>query len=157
MCVPGKPGKSGHRVKWKPGPFPTWPSWWVCLPSGGGAWGWRGVPLHLPALKMAPFCPWTTDGSCFIQPNSNNFSPKNVLWIVYTLLMNPVCKRSDTLCHLWVTYLELQDPKFGPSFQGGKTARPNKRAQQMQHARGFIVSCANGWLWSPGRQSTPNS
>ena len=27
----------------------------------------------------------------------------------------------------------------------------------MQHARGFIVSCANGWLWSPGRQSTPNS
>ena len=27
----------------------------------------------------------------------------------------------------------------------------------MQHARGFIVICANGWLWSPGRQSTPNS
>ena len=27
----------------------------------------------------------------------------------------------------------------------------------MQHARGFIVSCANEWLWSPGRQSTPNS
>ena len=27
----------------------------------------------------------------------------------------------------------------------------------MQHARGFIVSCASGWLWSPGRQSTPNS
>ena len=27
----------------------------------------------------------------------------------------------------------------------------------MQHARGFIVGCANGWLWSPGRQSTPNS
>ena len=27
----------------------------------------------------------------------------------------------------------------------------------MQHARGFIVSCANGWLWSPGRQSTLNS
>ena len=27
----------------------------------------------------------------------------------------------------------------------------------MQHARGFIVVCANGWLWSPGRQSTPNS
>ena len=26
----------------------------------------------------------------------------------------------------------------------------------MQHARGFI-GCANGWLWSPGRQSTPNS
>ena len=26
----------------------------------------------------------------------------------------------------------------------------------MQHARGFIVSCANGWLWSPGRQSTLN-
>ena len=22
----------------------------------------------------------------------------------------------------------------------------------MQHARGFIVGCANGWLWSPGRQ-----
>ena len=27
----------------------------------------------------------------------------------------------------------------------------------MQHARGFIVCCANGWFWSPGRQSTPNS
>ena len=27
----------------------------------------------------------------------------------------------------------------------------------MQHARGFIVGCADGWLWSPGRQSTPNS
>ena len=27
----------------------------------------------------------------------------------------------------------------------------------MQRARGFIVGCANGWLWSPGRQSTPNS
>ena len=27
----------------------------------------------------------------------------------------------------------------------------------MQHARGFIVSCTSGWLWSPGRQSTPNS
>ena len=27
----------------------------------------------------------------------------------------------------------------------------------MQHARGFIVGCANGWLWSPGRQSTLNS
>ena len=27
----------------------------------------------------------------------------------------------------------------------------------MQHARGFIVGCANGWLWSPGRQSTPNN
>ena len=27
----------------------------------------------------------------------------------------------------------------------------------MQHERGFIVGCANGWLWSPGRQSTPNS
>ena len=27
----------------------------------------------------------------------------------------------------------------------------------MQHTRGFIVVCANGWLWSPGRQSTPNS
>ena len=27
----------------------------------------------------------------------------------------------------------------------------------MQHARGFIVGCANVWLWSPGRQSTPNS
>ena len=27
----------------------------------------------------------------------------------------------------------------------------------MQHARRFIVGCANGWLWSPGRQSTPNS
>ena len=27
----------------------------------------------------------------------------------------------------------------------------------MQHARGFIVGCANGWLWSPGRQSTPKS
>ena len=27
----------------------------------------------------------------------------------------------------------------------------------MQHARGFIVGCANGWLWSLGRQSTPNS
>ena len=27
----------------------------------------------------------------------------------------------------------------------------------MQHARGFIVGCANGWLRSPGRQSTPNS
>ena len=27
----------------------------------------------------------------------------------------------------------------------------------MQHARGFIVGCTNGWLWSPGRQSTPNS
>ena len=27
----------------------------------------------------------------------------------------------------------------------------------MQHARGFIVGCANGWLWSPGRQNTPNS
>ena len=29
----------------------------------------------------------------------------------------------------------------------------------MQHGRGFIVGCANGWLWlwSPGRQSTPNS
>ena len=26
----------------------------------------------------------------------------------------------------------------------------------MQHARGFIVGCANGWLWSPGRQCTPN-
>ena len=35
-------------------------------------------------------------------------------------------------------------PKFGPSFQGGKTTRPNKPAQQMQHARGFIVGCANG-------------
>ena len=42
-------------------------------------------------------------------------------------------------------------------FQGGKTAWPNKRAQQMQHARGFIVGCATGWLRSPGRQSTPNS
>ena len=37
-----------------------------------------------------------------------------------------------------------KDPKFGSSFQGGKTARPNKPAQQMQHARGFIVGCANG-------------
>ena len=27
----------------------------------------------------------------------------------------------------------------------------------MQRARGFIVGCSNGWLWSPGRQSTPNS
>ena len=27
----------------------------------------------------------------------------------------------------------------------------------MQRARGFIVGCANGWLWSPGRQSTLNS
>ena len=27
----------------------------------------------------------------------------------------------------------------------------------MQHARGFIVGCAKGGLWSPGRQSTPNS
>ena len=27
----------------------------------------------------------------------------------------------------------------------------------MQHARGFIDGCANGWLWSPGRLSTPNS
>ena len=27
----------------------------------------------------------------------------------------------------------------------------------MQRARGFIVGCADGWLWSPGRQSTPNS
>ena len=27
----------------------------------------------------------------------------------------------------------------------------------MQHARGIIDGCANGWLWSPGRQSTPNS
>ena len=27
----------------------------------------------------------------------------------------------------------------------------------MQHATGFIVGCANRWLWSPGRQSTPNS
>ena len=27
----------------------------------------------------------------------------------------------------------------------------------MQHARGFIVGCANGWLWSPGRHSTQNS
>ena len=27
----------------------------------------------------------------------------------------------------------------------------------MQHAKGFIDGCANGWLWSPGRQSTPNS
>ena len=27
----------------------------------------------------------------------------------------------------------------------------------MQHTRGFIDGCANGWLWSPGRQSTPNS
>ena len=27
----------------------------------------------------------------------------------------------------------------------------------MQHTRGFIVCCTNGWLWSPGRQSTPNS
>ena len=27
----------------------------------------------------------------------------------------------------------------------------------MQHARGFIVGCTNGWLWSPGRQSTPKS
>ena len=27
----------------------------------------------------------------------------------------------------------------------------------MQHSRGFIVGCANGWLWSPGRQSTPQS
>ena len=27
----------------------------------------------------------------------------------------------------------------------------------MQHARAFIVGCANGWLWSPGRQSTQNS
>ena len=32
----------------------------------------------------------------------------------------------------------------GPSFQGGKTARPNKPAQQMQHARGFIVGYVNG-------------
>ena len=53
-------------------------------------------------------------------------------------------------------FLKFWDPEFGPSFQGGKTARPNKPAQQMQHARGFIVGCANGWLWSPGRQSTPN-
>ena len=36
-----------------------------------------------------------------------------------------------------------KDPKFGPSFQGGKTARPNKPAQQMQHARGFIDGCTN--------------
>ena len=41
-------------------------------------------------------------------------------------------------------YYHCKDPKFGPSFQGGKTARPNKPAQQMQHARGFIVGCANG-------------
>ena len=27
----------------------------------------------------------------------------------------------------------------------------------MQHARGFIDGSANGWLWSPGRQCTPNS
>ena len=27
----------------------------------------------------------------------------------------------------------------------------------MQHTRGFIGGCANGWLWSPGRQSTLNS
>ena len=27
----------------------------------------------------------------------------------------------------------------------------------MQHARGFMVGCADGWLWCPGRQSTPNS
>ena len=38
---------------------------------------------------------------------------------------------------------DCKDPKFGPSFQGGKTARPNKPAQQMQHARGFIDGCTN--------------
>ena len=27
----------------------------------------------------------------------------------------------------------------------------------MQHARGFIVGCATGWLRSPGRQSTPTA
>ena len=27
----------------------------------------------------------------------------------------------------------------------------------MQRARGFIDGCTNGWLWSPGRQSTLNS
>ena len=27
----------------------------------------------------------------------------------------------------------------------------------MQRAREFIDGCANRWLWSPGRQSTPNS
>ena len=36
-----------------------------------------------------------------------------------------------------------KDPKFGPSFQGGKTVRPNKPAQQMQHTRGFIDGCTN--------------
>ena len=27
----------------------------------------------------------------------------------------------------------------------------------MPHARAFIVGCATGWLWSPGRQSTPTA
>ena len=35
-------------------------------------------------------------------------------------------------------------PQIRASFQGGKTERPNKPAQQMQHARGFIVGCASG-------------
>ena len=52
----------------------------------------------------------------------------------------------------------MEDPKFGPSFQGGKTVRPNKPAQQMQRARGFIVGCANRVTlisWEAGH--TPNS
>ena len=37
----------------------------------------------------------------------------------------------------------MYDPKFGPSFQGGETTRPNEPVQQMQQARGFIDGCAN--------------
>ena len=53
---------------------------------------------------------------------------------------------------LWKCYCKTQNS--GLRSKEEKPRDPKKPAQQMQHARGFIVGCANGWLWSPGRQST---
>ena len=38
-----------------------------------------------------------------------------------------------------------------------KPRDPINQPSRCNTPRGFIVGCANGWLWSPGRQSTPNS
>ena len=60
-------------------------------------------------------------------------------------------------------YIELMKPSncktqnLGLCSKEEKPRDPINGAQQMQHARGFIVGCATGWLRSPGRQSTPNS
>ena len=54
-------------------------------------------------------------------------------------------------------YFSFVRPRIRAFVPRRKNRTTNKPAQQMQHTRGFIVVCTNGWLWSPGRQSMPTS